>query len=131
MRGIMKDTGRAFTLIEMVVAIGIIATSLIMIVSIIPTGVLSLKKAEDYQSANAYGMSLIEETRNSRPACSSYPVTDLVAEKTFNNTKFLFQRDIYALDSRNPHEFYDILVTITWARQPQPLRLSTRILYQE
>jgi prepilin-type N-terminal cleavage/methylation domain-containing protein len=120
-----------FTLIEMIVALGIIAVSLIMIISIIPTGVLSLKKAEDIQSASAYGMSLIEETRKSRPAYTAYPVTDLTAEKVFNNTRFLFQRDIYAIDSQNPHNFYDIVVTITWSRQPQPLRLSTRILYQE
>jgi uncharacterized protein (TIGR02598 family) len=122
---------RGLTLVEIIVAVAILASSILIIISIIPTGVLSLKKSEDIQSASAYGMELIEEVRNSRPDYQNYPVTDLDVEKSLNNTNFRFQRDIYAIDLQTPHRLFDIIVTVNWPRQPQPLRLSTRVYFQE
>jgi len=122
---------KGLTLIEVIVATALIAISLFIIASIIPTGILSLKKGEDYQSASALGMSLIEEVRSEKPHHSSYPVTDIVATRELNNTLFTLQRDIYALDQQSPPRFFDVIVTIGWNRQPVPLRLSTRLFFRE
>jgi len=126
-----KNKVSGLTLVEIIVAVAIIATALILIVSIIPTGILSLKKAEDYQSASSYGMALIEEVKNRRPEHLAYPVTDLDFNRDFNNTTFHFQRDIYAIDVQVPHRLFDIVVTINWSQQPEPITLSTRVYYQE
>lgn len=122
---------KGFTLIEVIVATALVAISLFIIASIIPTGILSLKKAEDYQSASALGMSLIEDVRAEKPHHASYPVTDLVTERELNNTQFHVQRDIYALNQQSPPRFFDCLVTIRWNRQPVPLKLSTRLYFRE
>jgi prepilin-type N-terminal cleavage/methylation domain-containing protein len=122
---------RGLTLVEIIVALAIFAASVMIIISIIPTGVLSIKKAEDMQAANSYGMTLIEERRNNRPDFASYPMTEFLTEKKINNTVFTMQRDLYAIDVQVPHRLYDIVVTIRWARQPQPLVLTTRVYYNE
>jgi len=122
---------RGLTLVEIIVALAIFAASVMIIISIIPTGVLSIKKAEDMQAANSYGMTLIEERRNNRPDYTSYPLTEFVTDKKINNTVFTMQRDLYAIDVQVPHRLYDIVVTIRWARQPQPLVLTTRVYYNE
>jgi|GEM_PF-1614739 len=125
----MKEKG--FTLVEIIVAFAIFAASVMIIISIIPTSVLSIKKAEDMQAANSYGLTLVEERRNNRPSYSSYPVTEFQTEKKINSTVFTMQRDLYAIDIQEPHRLYDIVVTIRWARQPQPLVLTTRVYYNE
>lgn len=122
---------KGLTLVEFIVAIAVFAASILIIISIIPTGVLSLRKAGDYQSATAYGMSLIEEFRNTRPEFAEYPVTDLDMGKSLNNSDFRFQRDIYAIDAQIPHRLFDVIVTVRWQKQQQPLRLATRVYFQE
>jgi type II secretory pathway pseudopilin PulG len=122
---------KGLTLVEIIVAIAVFAASILIIVSIIPTGVLSLRKAGDYQSATAYGMSLIEEIKSARPDYADYPVTDLDMGKSLNNSDFQFQRDIYAIDAQIPHRLFDVIVTVTWQKQQQPLRLATRVYIQE
>ncbi|MDQ7822007.1 MAG: type II secretion system protein [Candidatus Eremiobacteraeota bacterium] len=129
--GAIVNEERAFTLIEIVVALAILAASLILIISVIPTGVMSLKKAEDYQSASAYAAYLVEEARQQRPPSASYPLTDWVGEKAINRTVFTFQRDIYAVDRQEPHRVFDIIVTVRWVRTPRPLTLSTRVYFQD
>jgi uncharacterized protein (TIGR02598 family) len=110
---------RGFTLAEVIVAAGLVAMSALMIVTLLPSGVLSLKKAENLQAATAYALEVIEAHRAHSTVAPDFKVT-------LNDTQFRVQSTTRAV----PHpsgRLQDVLVTVTWNRQPQPVSLATRL----
>lgn len=114
-------------MIEILVATALIAVALIMIVSVVPTGIFSIKRAADFQSASTYGNELLEDARVTALAYPSYPVTDRNLSITLNNTVFHVTRDVYAVDGKVPHRLFDVVVSARWTGQPVPQRFYTRI----
>lgn len=111
---------RGFTLLEVVLAAALLAASLLVIVSLIPSGVLSLKKAENIQAATAYALEVLEWDRAN---FSSTAPPD--SQVTLNGTVFHVHNDVYAVPTYSG--LYDLAVTVSWDRQPQPVILATRV----
>lgn len=114
--------GRGFTLVEVIVAAALVAASILLMVGLLPTGVLALKKAEDVQAATAYGVEVLE-TRSAAlppaPFTSAFWIT-------LNGTRFRVRTVVSAVPHPSGH-LYDLAVTVTWNRQPAPVRLFTRL----
>lgn len=109
-----------FTLVESIVAAALIGACLLTIISVIPSGVLSLKKAEDLEAATAYGMEVLEMRR------ARLDPGEMTHEITMNATRF----DVVSRVDEQPHpggHLYDFVVTVSWNRQPCPVRLATRL----
>lgn len=111
---------RGFTLVESIVAAALIGACLLTIVSIIPSGVLSLKKAEDLQAATSYGLEVLELRR------SRLDAGELKHEITLNATRFEVVSRVDQRSHTGGH-LYDFVVTVSWNRQPCPVRLATRL----
>ena len=59
--GERSNRRRGLTLVEIMVAIGLIAVSLMMVLALIPAGIHSAQRAENVQSAAAWSRQLIED----------------------------------------------------------------------
>lgn len=93
-----------------------------VIVSLIPSGVLSLKKAENLQTAAAYAVEVIETSRrgiDQTPWLEQFPVT-------LNNTEFRVKREAQTV-ANSDGRLVDVRVTIEWDGQPTPVRVATRL----
>lgn len=112
-------TRRGLSLLELIIAVALLAIAVLFIVSIIPSGVLGLKKAEDLQTASAYGMELIETVRMHPPAAPDRRSFAL----TLNSTNFDFVREIYAVED----DLFDVVVVVTGNPDNPPYRIATRI----
>ncbi len=88
---------------------------LVFVLSILPTGVFSLKHAEDLQAAAAYGQAMMLDARQ-------HPV-DAVVEVPLNHTVFHATRTMHAVTS----DLTDVTVEIRWDTAEVPLRLGTRL----
>ncbi|MBM3465923.1 MAG: hypothetical protein FJX76_27855 [Armatimonadetes bacterium] len=109
---------RGLTLVEILISVGLLAMAILFVVSIIPTSVMSLKKAEDLQAADAYGVGLVEMARMAPPAEAE--TREFVV--TLNRTEFHFVREVRQVEEG----LIDILVTATSNARTPPLRLATR-----
>ncbi len=105
------------TLIEVMVAIGLIAVSLMLILSMIPAGIQSSQRASDIQMAAAWARQLLEETP--QPS-SSTPPADEELSKTIGPTQFQATRKVRITGNY----LYQIEVETRWDAGVEPLRLS-------
>lgn len=107
-------------MVEVLVALGLIAVSLMMILGLIPAGVQSSQRASDVQAAAAWSRQLLEET----PAPTEFPIIAELASKAFEAqigpTKFFATRTVQVA---GPY-LYRIEVTTTYHERAQPVRLS-------
>jgi uncharacterized protein (TIGR02598 family) len=110
---------RGLTLVEILMAIGILAMGILFVVSIIPSSVLSLQKAEDMQAAAAYGMELIEAARMEPP--DTEETREFIV--TINRTELRFERRVISVEE----DLFDIVVVATMHPDKPPLRLATRV----
>ncbi len=120
---------RAFTLMEIVVCIALIAISVLIILGLIPMGAVSLQKAQDVQAATLYGTELLEDGARPDYVPPSPDRVDRDFEVTLNHTTYHVQRAIYACDASHPPRLYDVVVTVAWSAQPQPVSLRTRVYH--
>lgn len=111
---------RGLTLVEVMVALGLIAVSLMLILGMIPAGIQSSQRAADIQAAAAWSRQLLEET----PPPSDLPIPGAEAltqhERTIGPTEFRATR---RLTLTGPY-LYRIEVETTWRDGVRPLHLS-------
>lgn len=115
----MRRCRHGLTLIEVLLAVALLAMGILFVVSIIPTSVLSLKKAENMQAAAAYGMELIECARLAPPQAGE----TREFEVTINQTSIKFVREVAPLAD----DLFDVVVTATVDAEEPPLRMATRV----
>lgn len=109
---------RGLSLLEVVIALALVALGVVFVLGIIPTGVLSVKRSEDMEAATSYGMEVIENARHKLP-----PEAETDTYVTFNKTDFHVQRAIYSVDDYTT----DIVVVVRWSEESPGIRLATRV----
>lgn len=107
------------TLIEVILAVALLAMGVLFVASIIPTSVMSLKKAEDLQAASAYALKIVENLRLHPPAG---PDTQ-GGVVTLNRTEFRFSYEVLPVEEG----LFDIVVVMTGRPDSPPFRLATRV----
>ncbi len=123
--GYIEEVRRGFTLAEIVVATGLIALCLFFLVSLVPTANLSLRKAEDTESATLYAQQQIETVRRT---LAKAPPTATTAVQ-LNGTDFKVETDVVRLSSQGSYGLDEITVTLTRADgRGAPVRLVSRAL---
>jgi Tfp pilus assembly protein PilV len=112
---------RGLSLVEVLVAVGLLAMGSMFILGLLPTGILSLRQAESLQTATAYGMMLIEEVPEEPPRV---PARDPVRTFTLNGTRYQATRELVALGE----DLFEIRVTVRWDGCRRPVELALRRL---
>lgn len=112
---------RGFTLIEVILAVALVGAGLLVLVSLLPSGVLSLKKAEDLQTATAYGVEVMEASR--RGLAQTPHLADFTV--TMNATEFHVTRLSQAV-AGGGGRLYDVCVNVSWHGQPG-VQFATRM----
>jgi hypothetical protein len=120
MRRVPTGGRPGLSILETVLAISLLSAILIFVLSILPTGVFSLKKAEDLEAASAYGESWLDQARQSPPSGNG---TDRTADVALNHTTFHVVRSVRQI----PPDLVDVTVTMTWNPAEPPLHLGTRL----
>lgn len=105
-----------WTLVEIMVAVVILASALMLVLGLMPGGVLSLQKAENLQAATAFGEELLETA----PAPESFPVTPETFQRKANGTDFEATRSV----RRESETTYLIEVSVNWSTAERPLLLE-------
>jgi len=111
---------RGITLIEITLALGLIGLGIVFVVSIIPSSVLTLKRAEDLQAATAYGIRVLDEAQQSPPTTEG---VDRDEHVTINATDFHVKRQVVKVDD----SLMDVIVTVKWRDDVPPITLATRL----
>ncbi len=120
--GERSNRRRGLTLVEIMVAIGLIAVSLMMVLALIPAGIHSAQRAENVQSAAAWSRQLIEDA----PVPEEFPIAPDIAEEQFEmkigRTNYRAVRRLSTMPGE--HFVYRIDVETTWDEAQQPVKLS-------
>lgn len=101
-------------------ALGLIGLGIIFVLSIIPSSVLTLKRAEDLQAATAYGVRLLNEAQQSPPTTAG---VDRDEHVVLNATDFHLKRQVLKVDD----SMMDVIVTVKWRDDVPPVTLATRL----
>jgi prepilin-type N-terminal cleavage/methylation domain-containing protein len=109
---------RGLSILEVVVAMALLALGFLFVLGIVPTGVTSIKRSEDIEAATAYGMELMEDARHSLPPATAHEYV-----LTMNQTEFHFRRELVRVND----DLTDIVVTATWSETLPGIRLVTRV----
>lgn len=115
-----------FSLVELLVSFALVALSLICIMGVIPLGAVSMQKAADLQAASLYAAEMLEDAArlDYRPSTSG---VERDFDVTLDRTQFHVVRGVYALDQAAQTHFFEVVVSVSWNRQPQPVMLVTRV----
>lgn len=110
------------TLVEIMVALGLIAVSLMLVLAMIPAGIHSSQRAEDVQSATAWSRQLLEDA----PAPTAFPIPADLATQEFTTqigrTHFRAIRRIATIPGES--FTYRVEVETHWDEEAQPVKLS-------
>lgn len=110
----------ALTLVEVMVALGLIAVSLMLILGLVPAGVTSAQRAADVQAATAWSRQLLEST----PTPTEFPLPAELAlsehEQKIGSTHFRATRRV---TTPEPY-LVRIEVETTWPDAVKPLTLN-------
>ena len=117
---------RGLTLVEILVAVGLFATGLMLVLSLLPAGVLSLQQAENLQTATQFAQGLIEEA----PEPTSFPVTETDLRYSANGMDFVATRVIREVPPPGGGDanLYETTVKVDWNGCRVPVELSLRRL---
>lgn len=105
---------KGLSLLEIVVAVGFLAISLIMVLSLMPAGILSLDQAEKLETGTSLGTMLVEEARVPGPAetlAFTLNGTDYTCRRTFTNVS---------------DELFEVHVRVEWREARAPLEFWQR-----
>ncbi len=113
---LINDRG-GFTLIEIVVALGLLGIGLTVIFELFAGGMRSARASEDYTKATWYGQGKMEEI------LMTGELTEGVTEGTFDD-QFSWKSEVKKAtpalgqdqnaEARVPIDLYQIMVTVTW-----------------
>lgn len=117
-----------FSLIEIMVAMVILAICIIFTAVSITQSRKALRQAEYVQVATCYASNLIEETKTAPPEISLLPLTNLDEDVTVGSRRFHVVRSIYSLGVYKEYSSQQIVVNITWDSCARPLIFSEVIL---
>lgn len=106
------------TLLEVVIAMSLLALGFMFVLGIVPTSITSVKRSEDIAAATAYGMEIVEYARRSMP---TEPTKEF--KVTFNQTEFKFTREVVPAEDG----LSDVIVTVHWTDTHPDVRLVTRL----
>ncbi|MEW6278808.1 MAG: hypothetical protein AB1758_09315 [Candidatus Eremiobacterota bacterium] len=109
---------RALSLVEVVVAVGFLAISLILVLGLLPSGILSLKQAECLQTATSLGLRLIEEA----PAPGETAPPGETLTYRLNGTVYRCERS-YRLEGPM---LFDVVVRVNYDGARRPLEFWLR-----
>lgn len=109
-----------FSLIEILVALGLIAVSLMLILGLIPAGIQSSQRASDVQVAAGLARKLLEET--TPPEDSPIPAdqANQTGELLVGVTEYRWRRSVRI----SGDYLYRTEVEITWRDGVQPVKMS-------
>lgn len=113
---------RGFTLVDVIVSIALLAMGLLFVVSLIPMGVLSLKKAENLQTAAAYAVEVVEASREGFEETARLDKFETV----INDTDFEIERFVQTVPDTDGR-LHDVKVVVKWDGQPVPVVVTTRM----
>lgn len=105
---------RGLSLVEIVVAVGFLAISLILVLSLMPAGILSLDQAEKLETGTSLGTMLIDEAKTPGPAET--------LRFTLNGTEYICRRSY----SNVSPELFDVKVRVEWHNAKIPLEFWLR-----
>lgn len=111
---------RGFTLLELVLTLGLVGLGILALLSVMPTATLALRRGEDLQAATACATRLLQEAQQAPPRHAGI---DLEEQIHLNGTTFSCAREIIPVDPG----LADVVVTVTWRDDTPPLRMATRI----
>lgn len=117
---------KGLTLVEILVAVGLFSTGLMLVLSLLPAGVLSLQQAENLQTATQFAQRLIEEA--AEPA--TFPKTDADLRYSANGMDFKATRVIREVTPAGGGTplCYEIMVKVDWNGCRVPVELTLRRL---
>lgn len=108
----------AFTLIEVLVALGLIAVSLMLILGLIPAGIQSSQRASDVQAATGLARKLLEDCKP--PEEFPFTATTEQGVETVGPTEFTWTRTVRTTGAY----LYRTEVEIGWRAATRPVKLS-------
>jgi len=117
----LKADRRGFTLIEIVVALGLLGIGLTVILELFAGGLRSARVSEDYTKATWHGQAKMEEMLMTRE------LSEGVTEGTFDS-QFSWKSEVKKAtpslgqdekaEASLPIDLYQIMVTVTWPSGP-------------
>jgi|GEM_PF-1221197 len=124
----MRSSSGAFSLIEVMVAIGLLAVTLLFTMTAISSSRKTSEYARQLETAAEYGRSLIEEIKASPPPLSELPKKDIDRVMTIGTKECHVLRSIYYVDKDSEYTLQKVIVVIDWKECKNPLVLSQAIL---
>ncbi|NDD28545.1 MAG: hypothetical protein EB084_09810 [Proteobacteria bacterium] len=109
---------RGVSVLEVVIALALLAVGVLLVLGIVPTGISSMRRAEDISSAVAYGNDVIEHCRAKLP-----PAGETEWTVTLNSTDFHVKREVVPVT----RALTDVVITLQWSDRTPPRVLATRI----
>lgn len=110
------------TLVEVMVAVALIAVSLMLVLALIPAGIHSAQRAENVQAAAAWSRQLLENA----PVPEEFPIPPEIAktehQAKIGSTNFTAVRTLSTIPGES--YLYKIEVETNWDDAVEPVRLS-------
>ena len=106
------------SLVEVLVAAGFLAVAVIMVLSLMPAGILSLHRAQTLETATALAQGLLEEA----PVPDGPLPPPQISRVQMNGVAFVCTRSFRRVDP----ELTDVVAKVTWEGSAQPVELWLR-----
>ncbi len=118
---------RAFTLVEVVISVSILAVLLMFLVGVLPSAVLTQQRGSALQAATAYAVEVMEDFKSRPTPAGPYPVRDEWLAVRLNAVQYRVSRDIYLVEGEGTARLLEGVVVVTWGGTGSPLTLRERV----
>jgi hypothetical protein len=118
------DISPGFTIVEIMVAIGLLAVTVIFMAGAIVQSQRSFSHARQIQAVTSYAKGLLEDTNASPPPKSELPETDLDTILVVGAKECHISRSIYLIESEAEYSSIRVVVSVDWDTCPKPLMFS-------
>lgn len=111
--------GRAFSLIEVVVGLGLLALILPLALNLVPSGLFAQRRAQQNEAAIALARGWLEQARSTTQSAGLYgPQMISVGQYNYRVSQEVYNVDAYLQD----------VVVVVQTTRGLPVRLATRIV---